>query len=229
MSYADKYINHILNIECGRARFADFAAYTLNAVKAPGLPAALAAQAAPLGAAQAAFLADVVKRTGGGGTAQGNTATENEQWDVIRAFVAKTDVVTIQPAYFDNAAGLNAIYPAKLSGLTKATKGTRLAKLEAYVKALEAAAPALTAAPGAAARQLLVAYRAVADVKDTGENAVASTIEALGPKAVALCWALWDVHCTGLAAYSRTPDRAAVLFNYGLLPKKKRGKAKPTV
>ncbi len=223
MLYADKYDNHFLNITCGRARFADFAGYTVNALKAAGTPAALAALAGPLASAQAAFLTDVARRTTGGGSTQDNTQAEDTQWTAIRAFLAETDTVTLRPAYFKNAVGLQAIYPAKLGGLTEATKGTRLAKFEAYVQALEAAAPRLTPAPGKAARKLLDAYRAVADTKDTGENAVAGLIQQLGPQAVALCEALFDVHCTGLATYSRTPALAAALFNYGLLPKKKRG------
>ena len=66
MLYADKYANHFLNISCGRARFADFAAFTLNALKAPGAAPALAALAPPLAAAHAAFAADVVRRIGTG-------------------------------------------------------------------------------------------------------------------------------------------------------------------
>ena len=227
MLYDDKYANHFLNIVCGRARFADFALYTVNALKAAGTPPALAALAAPLGTAQAAFLTDVAKRTTGGGGSQDNTLAENTQWTAIHAFLTETDVVTIRPAYFKDAVGLKAIYPAQLGGLTEATKGTRLAKFEAYVLALEAAAPKLTAAPGKAARKLLEAYRVVADAKDTGENAVAGLIQQLGPKAVALCEALFDVHCTGLAAYARTPAQAAALFNYGLLPNRTSRAAKP--
>jgi hypothetical protein len=223
MLFEDKYENHFLNIECGRARFVDFATFTLNAVKATGVPAALAALAPGLTTAITAFGTDVVTRTATSGTTQTNTATEDEQWKVIKAFITATDVKTVQPAYFENAKGLTKIYPNKLGGLTQAKKGVRLSLFEAYVQALEAATPVLTDVPGKAARALLVQYRAVAATKDSAESGVNALIKQLGPKAEAVCWALWDVHCNALAAYPRNPKQAAGFFNYTLLPAKKRG------
>ena len=223
MLFEDKYENHFLNISCGRARFVDFATFTLNAVKAAGAPAALAALAPGLNTVIGAFGADVVTRTTTGGTTQTNTATEDQQWTAIQAFITATDVKTVQPAYFDNAKGLTKIYPNKLSSLTQALKGVRLTRFEAYVQALEAATPVLTDAPGKAARALLKQYRDVAATKDSGESGVATLIKQLGPKAEAVCWALWEVHCNALSAHSRNPEQAAGYFNYTLLPPKKRG------
>lgn len=228
MLYADKYENHFLNIDCGRARFADFSRFTLNALKSSTTPA-LTALGPGFDATLQAFSADVVTRTGSGGATQGETASENAQWDAIKAFISRTDKVAVQPAFIDHPEGLKTIYPAKLSGLTQATKGTRLAKLEAYVKALEAAAPTLPAKVGQDARKLFINYRTLADTKDAGQTAVATLIQELGPEAVALCEALWQVHCTALAAYYATPHLAATYFNYGLLPtykhKPKKGEA----
>ena len=227
MLYADKYDNHFLHIDCGRARFADFSRFTLNAVQQAAAPPALAALAADFAKTLQAFSDDVVTRTTSGGTAQDNTAAEDTQWTAIKAFIGRTDTVSVQPAFVDDAKGLKAIYPARLSGLTQASKGTRQAKFEAYVQALEAAAPTLTAAPGKAARKLFVAYQQLADTKDAGETDVSTLIQQLGPKAVALCESLWQVHCTALATYFATPHLAAAYFHYGLLPTKKRGPKKP--
>lgn len=222
MRYDDKYDNHFLHIECGRSRFADFATHTLNALAAPGTPAALHALGQGLAKTLQSFQADVVTRTGRDGTTQAHTKDEDDQWDDIRAFITKTDVTLVRPAYFERT-DLSTLYPAKLSGLTASPKPRRLTNFEAYTQALEAAhrAGILPAAPGKAARQLLEAYRQVADEKDRGESSTSTLIEALGPQAEAVCWALWDVHCAALAQYSRQPRLAAALFDYSLLPKRK--------
>lgn len=227
MLYADKYDNHFLNIDCGRARFADFSRFTGNALGQASAPPALAALAPGFAKTLQAFADDVVTRTGRGGTTQGNTEAEDAQWAAIKAFISRTDKVAVQPAFVDNPAGLSAIYPARLSGLTQASKGTRLAKFAAYVQALEAAAPALAAKAGQDARQLLKDYQALADEKDAGQADVSTLIQQLGPKAVALCEALWQAHCVALATHWATPHLAAAYFNYGLLPAKKRGPGKP--
>ena len=226
MLYDDKYLNHFFNISCGRARLVDFAGYTVNATKAPGVPAAVAAKGLALADKREAFMASVVKRLAGSGSTQTNTKNEQDQWDDIHDFLTETDVKIIRPAYFGKP-GIADIYPAKLGGLTASTQAKRLPNFEAYTEALEANEALLTAAPGKAARKLLEAYRAVADAKDQGESGVATLIQDMGPEAVALCWALWDVHCAGLAAYPRNPEKAAALFNYGLLPRKKRGAKQP--
>ncbi|WP_210513672.1 hypothetical protein [Hymenobacter terricola] len=227
MLFDDKYDNHFLHIDCGRAKFITFADYTLTAVSKPDAPAALAALAPALALVLAAFGGHVVARTGGGGTAQTATATEDGQWTAIKAFITETDVKAVRPAYFGNDEGLLTIYPAKLGGLTQASKATRLTKFEAYVQALEGAAALLTAAPGQAARLLLKDYRAVASTKAGTKSGVTALIGKLGPEAEAVCWALWDVHCAGLAVYARSPRLAAALFDYALLPTKKRGTPPP--
>lgn len=75
MIYADKYDNHFLNIECGRKRFTDFATYTLNALEVPGMPALLAALAAPLRTVLASFSDKVVARVGTDGSTQDKTTS----------------------------------------------------------------------------------------------------------------------------------------------------------
>jgi len=226
MIYDDKYDNHFLNIECGRKRFTDFATYTLNALEVPGMPALLKALAPPLRTVLASFGDKVVDRVGTDGSTKDNTADEDDQWDDIQEFITETDVKVVRPAFFKKP-GLNKIYPNRLRGLTQSKKTDRLTNFEAYVKALEAAEDLLTDAPGKAARKLLVDYRKVAITKDQGESQEATLIELLGPEAEALCWALWDVHCTALQVYARTPAQAAALFDYGGLPRRKsRAKAK---
>jgi hypothetical protein len=220
MLYADKYDNHFLHIECGRKRFTDFATYTLNALGLPGRPDGLAALADPLREKLASFSGKVVERVGTDGSTKDNTADEDDQWDDIQEFIHETDVKVVKPAYYGKP-GLNKVYAVGLKGLTQSKKPDRLPNFEAYVKALEAAKDLLTTAPGKAARQLLEDYRRVATTKDQGESSEATLIELLGPEAEAVCWALWDVHCTGLQVYARTPDQAAALFDYGLLPRRK--------
>lgn len=226
MLYDDKYANHFFNIECGRARFGDFAGYTLTAIQAPDMPAALTALVPGLEEVLTDFRADVVTRIGADGITQENTETEDDVWDDIHEFLTETDVVVLRPAYFKNPKGLKKIYPNKFGALTESAKSTRLDNFEAYTQALEAAEAVITNVPGKAARKLLEKYRTVAETKDAGQSGVASIIQRLGPKAEAVCWALWDVHCAGLAAFSRQPKRVKSLFNYGLLPRKKRGAKK---
>jgi hypothetical protein len=226
MLFDDKYDNHFLNIVCGRARFIKFGDYTLTAIQAADMPAGVMALTPGLKAALADFRADVVTRIGADGTTQANTETEDDQWDDIHEFLTRTDVKILRPAYFDDAKGLKEIYPQKLGGLTESTKPNRLPNFEAYTLALEAAEDIITDAPGKAARKLLEKYRDVAETKDAGESGVASIIQLLGPKAEAVCWALWDVHCAGLHAFSRQPKRVKALFDYGQLPRKKRGAKK---
>lgn len=134
----------------------------------------------------------------------------------------------VRPAFYKKT-GLNKIYPNKLRGLTQSKKTDRLTKFEAYAKALEDARELLTGAPGKAAHKLLAEYRKVAVSKDQGESQEATLIELLGPEAEVVCWALWDVHCTSLQEYSRTPTQAAALFDYGSLPRKKRLSKKKAV
>lgn len=221
MIYDDKYAIHFFNIECGRARFGDFGDYALTAIKAPGMPAALAALAPPLEAALTDFRGDVVTRIGADGITQVNTETEDDVWDDIHEFLTRTDVIILRPAYFDDKKGLKEIYPHKLGGITESLKPNRLTNFEAYTQALEAAKDVITDAPGKAARKLLEKYRKVAETKDAGQSGLAGLIERLGPKAEAVCWALWDVHCAALHVFSREPKRAKALFNYGLLPRRK--------
>ena len=223
MRYAEKYENHFLNIVAGRARFGEFAAYTLNALGAAGVPAPVTDLKAPLEEALVTFRTFVVERASGSGDTQTQTASENEQWQLMREFITDTDVVLLKPTYHKEKATLLTFYPQKISGLRQATKSLRISRFTAYVQALEAAADKIGAEAGQQARALLDTYQQVANTKDLAESTVADLIQELSPAAEALCWALWDVHCAALYAYRRTPGRAAALFDYALLPIKKRG------
>ena len=223
MRYADKYENHFLNIVAGRARFAEFALYTLNAVGAAGTAAPVAKLKAPLQVALDTFQAFVVDRATGSGDTQAQTATENEQWTLMRTFILDTDVELLKPTYNKDKPALKTFYPQKISGLRQATKSLRQSRFEAYVEALEAAEAKIGPEAGKQARALLATYKNISDNKDAAESAVASIIQELDPASEALRWALWDVHCAALSAYSRNPGKAGALFDYSLLPVKKRG------
>ena len=218
MRYAEKYENHFLNITAGRARFGEFATYTLNALAAPGLPKVVTDQRTPLRTVLDVFMNFVADRTGSGGGTQTQTATEDQQWELMKKFIKQTDVKLIQPAYYDDPAALKTFYPNKLGELTQANKNVRIPRFTAYVKALEAAEEKIGPEAGQEARELLTTYQTIANTKDTAESTVADLIKELGPAANDLCWALWDVHCAALHAYSRNPGRAAALFDYSLLP-----------
>ena len=222
MMYADKYQNHFLFIVAGRARFATFARYVLNGLRLPGTPAALQALVPAFEEALTKFEAGIVRRVAGGGTAQGSTATEEEQWALIKTFIHNTDVEVVKPAYHKSPADLLKIYPDKLSGLTQTKHDFRLSRLTAYTEALEARKGKITDAPGKAARALLDDYEEVADTKQGAEKAVADTIAALGPDAEALCRALWEVHTLALYTFRAAPAQAAAFFDYDLLPQNKR-------
>ena len=216
--YADKYLNHFLFIVAGRARFATFARYTLNALKRPKAPKTLAALAPAFEQLLAKFEAGVVQRVTGAGTTQGSTATEVEQWKLIRAFISQLDVETVKPAYHASAPDLLNIYPDKLSGLTQAKLDLRLSRFTAYTLALEAREVRITKTPGIEARQLLNDYAEVADAKQGDEKDVADTISSLGTDATALCGGLWSVHTLALYTFGNEPGKAADYFDYNLLP-----------
>ena len=218
MMYAEKYLNHFLFIVAGRARFATFARYVLNALRLPGTPDVLQNLIPVFEAALVKFEAGIVKRVAGGGAAQGSTATEGEQWDLIKAFIHTTDVEVVQPAYHASAPDLLTIYPDKLGGLTQSKHDFRLSRFTAYAEALEARAGKITKGPGNAARLLLEAYKKVADTKQGTEKAVTDTIATLGPDAKALCAVLWEVHTLALYTFRATPALAAAFFDYDLLP-----------
>ena len=218
MMYADKYVNHFLFIVAGRGRFATFARFTLNALKRPGTDKALAALVPAFEAQLTKFEGGVTQRVAGAGTTQGNTATEDEQWKAIQAFIHNLDVETVQPAYHKSAADLKGIYPDKLSGLTQAKLALRLSRFTAYTLALEARYKKIKADPGQAARLLLNDYAEVADLKQGDEKDVSDTITALGADAAALCAGLWSVHTLALYTFQADPGQAANFFDYNLLP-----------
>ena len=154
----------------------------------------------------------------GGGATQGSTASEGEQWDAIKAFIHTTDIEVVQPAYHASAPDLLAIYPDKLGGLTQSKHDFRFSCFTVYTEALEAREEKITEAPGKAARVLLEAYKTVADTKQGAEKAVTDIIATLGPDALALCAALWEVHTLALYTFRATPALAAAFFDYDLLP-----------
>lgn len=221
MMYADKYLNHFLFIVAGRARFAAFARYVLNAIRRPGTPEVLLELADAFEVILVKFEKGLVQRVAGAGATQGNTATEEEQWTLIKAFINKNQIEVVNPAYHESAKDMLAIYPDKLGGLTQSKHDFRLSRFTAYTEALEARAERISEAPGVAARLLLLDYKEVYDIKQSDEKGVTDTIATLGPDAKALCWALWGIHTTALNFYKDTPELAAAFFDYDILPQHK--------
>ncbi|MBC7448861.1 MAG: hypothetical protein H7330_12465 [Hymenobacteraceae bacterium] len=242
MAYQDdKYENFMAGLGLSRPVLAKFADFTVEAVAAPGVDAAIVARAAGLKPARDAYREEIVDRTGAGGTSQTGTATEEEAFADFKAFIQTTNVSTMQPYLLTRATLADTFYPDQLRGLTQAPKKHRLARLTAYTKALEAettlpalpvpaGAPAGTVAqrPGVAARALLTAYQAATTVKVKARTSLKDAIADLSPAGKALVHALWGVHCAALNVHWEDPKQARKYFDYANLPHRvTRAKAKP--
>lgn len=222
----DKYENFMANIRAARPVLAAFADFTVAAVGAAGVDALLTAQLPGLTAARAAFQTSLVTRTTGSGRRQTGTSSEDTAFAAFKAFIKDTDTRHLQPYFLDHPAEGATFYPDKLGGLTQAPKPKRLSRLTAYTQALEAAPPPAQAAAGSAlpptlgaqARALLVAYAAADAVRTSGRTTLQDTIASLGPDAVALAEALWDVHTAALFVHRRDPQQARKYFDYASLP-----------
>lgn len=225
----DKYENFLATLRASRPVLAAFADFTVAAVGAAGVDALIAAQLPGLAAARADFRTGLVERTAGSGSTQTGTSSEETAFAAFKAFLTDTNTRYLQPRFLDHPTEEAIFYPDKLGGLTQARVGKRLARLTAYTQAVEAAAgaAALPAALGPQARALLTAYAATADTKATGRAHLQDTIAGLGPDAVALAEALWDVHTAALFAHRRAPLQARKYFDYASLPSRASKPAKP--
>lgn len=219
MRYASKYDNHFLNIQCGRARFADFADFTRKALRAEGLDPMLAGLLPAFEAAYTIFAEGVKDRTTGSGETQRGTSSTDTVWGQVQNLITELHNTKVLPAYYDKPEELLALYPDQRSGLTQAPLALRMPRLTAYVEALEARAATVGADAGQRARTLLGQYEATYTAKQQANKDTADTIADLGPDAVAVCEQLWAVHLAALWVYRTQTAKARAFFNYGLLPK----------
>ena len=214
----DKYENFFLHLKGSREALATFADFTATAVAAPGVDALIAGHGAALTAAVAQMRADLVNRRGQAGSAQASTGAEQQAFDNFRAFIQETDTKVLRPYLYDHASEEKTYYPDKLAGLTKALVKDRPTRLAAYVKALQAAPDDAVKARAAAAATLLKAYTKAADTKTKTRTDLKETIGDLGPGAVAVAEALYDVHTAACYVHRRAPQQARRYFDYARLP-----------
>ena len=224
--YHDLYTNHFSNIRCSRPTFLGFLNYTATAL-ADSPTAALQALHPGLLAAAAALGGTVVAREGQDGTGQSLTRSKKDVLRAMRVFVQDTNAVALVPAYRQQPDKLKELLPQGLMHLTDANTTDFPVRFQAFAAALAAHAAVLTAAPGKAAAKLLAELTAATTAKDAGLKVAKETIGSLGGQWGHACQLLWQVHCTALGACWEKPEQAEIYFNYGLLPRRTGGKAKP--
>ena len=241
MAYQDeKYENHFLAIVAGTSRAAllTFASFSVAAVGRAGVPASVADRAAPLGAAHNAYRDEVVQRIGAGGASKAGTQTEQQAFELFKAFIQRYDATALSGYLFDRPAQVGTYYPDRLEGLTQAIKKARLARLTAYTEALKNADATLPAAaqlpavpvapgapagtppqrPGAAAQALLDAYVAAATTRTASRTGLKKETLDVTPAGQTLAEELWAVHCFALGAHWQAPAQAKKYFDYAHLP-----------
>lgn len=216
--YDERYDNHFRRLQASRDTLATFADFTLDALLPAGVARLLRDERPALQAALDTFRKGLSGRTTGDGQRQSGTQTENEAFILLKELVRATNQKLLQPRFVDYPAEEALFYPDKLGGLTQAPKTKRLTRFTAYVEQLEGHSEANLQAAGAQTKALLTAYTAATTVKNKGSKAVKDTISALGPDALTLADALWDVHCAALYVHRREPAKAPTYFNYALLP-----------
>ena len=214
----DKYENFFKNLKISREGLATFGNFTATAVAASGVDALIAGHGADLTAAVAAFRQDMVTRRGQAGGSQTGTSAEQTAFDKFKAFIQATDVKVLKPYLFDHADEHDTYYPDHLAGLTQAPVEERPTRLTAYTLALEKSADKTVQAQGAPARGLLTAYTKVAATKTKTRTDLQETISDLGPAALAVVEALWDVHTAAAYVHRRAPLDARRYFDYASLP-----------
>jgi len=214
----DKYENFFLHLKASREGLAKFGDFTATAVAAPGVDALIADHGAALVAAVAGLRADMVTRRGLAGGSQAGTSAEQTAYDVFKAFIQATDVKVLKPYLFDHADEHDSYYPDNLAGLTQAAVEDRLTRLTAYTKALEGAADKTVLAQGAPARALLKQYIKATTTKTKTRTDLQQTISDLGPAALVVAEALWDVDTAARYAHRRAPMDARRYFDYANLP-----------
>ncbi|QNH62140.1 hypothetical protein [Hymenobacter sediminicola] len=224
--YDEQYENHFLNIRASRAVFLQFAQYTATALA--GTPsAALKKLTAPFQQLVTDLEQGLTARAGQAGSGQGGTLTQDEAIGQIQEFVRETNDVLLVPRYRKQPATLRELLPQGLDYLTGAAKKDLPTRFEAFVKKLEAYAADLGAQPATDGRALLAALATATTARTKTRLAETATISTLGTDWRALCEALWQVHCVGLAEYYQEPAKARTLFAYHLLKSRNGGKKKP--
>ncbi len=224
----DKYENFFLNLKASREVLAAFGDFTATAVAAPGVPALVAGEGDGLLAAVAALRADMVARQGQSGGSQTGTSTEQTAFEAFKTFVQATDTKVLKPYLYDHADQRDTYYPDNLDGLTQALVKDRLTRLTAYTEALEKTTDKTVAAQGAPARALLKAYVQALTIKTKARTDLQQTISELGPAALVLAEALYDVHTAACYAHRRQPLLARQYFDYAGLPNRVYPKKKAT-
>ena len=218
----DKYENFFLNLKVTPEALATFGDFTATAVAAPGVEALIAGHGKALAATVAALREDIVARRGQGGSSQTGTSTEQSAFAAFKVFLTATDKKVLTPYLYDHADERPTYYPDKLAGLTQAPVKLRLTRLTAYTEALEAAPDKAVRDQAAPARALLTAYTAATSTKTKARTELQGAISELGPAAVAVAEALWDVDTAARYAHRRTPAKARQYFNYASLPNRSR-------
>ncbi|MDO7845180.1 hypothetical protein Q5H92_02350 [Hymenobacter sp. M29] len=145
----------------------------------------------------------------------------------MRVFVQHTNAAKLVPTYLEHPEKLKELLPQGLMHLTDANTTDLPVRFEAFAQALSAHAAALGADLGQDANALLAELTAATTAKDAGLKVAKETIGALGGQWAQATRLLWQVHCTALGAFWEHPAQAEAYFNYGLLPNRTGGKAKP--
>jgi hypothetical protein len=223
----DKYENFFLHLRVGREGLVQFADFTATAVAAPGVDALIAGPGVALATATAALRAELATRQGQGGSSQTGTGAEGKVYAAFKTFVRAIDKKVLGGYFYDHAEERATYYPDGLEGLTDAPVKARLTRLTAYTEALEASPDAAVKAQGAPARALLLQYTAASTTKTKARTDLQDTIDDLGPAAVAVAEALWDVHTAALYVHRRQPAQARKYFDYPRLPGRAGGKRAP--
>ncbi|MDQ2770863.1 MAG: hypothetical protein M3Y54_10215 [Bacteroidota bacterium] len=225
--YHDLYTNHFANIRCSRPTFLAFLDYSVTA-SAASSEAPVKALSAALQAAADTLGGSVVAREGQSATGQTLTRSKKDVLRAMRVFVQDTNAVLLVPTYRTTPDKLKELLPQGLMHLTEAN-GTNLpVRFEAFAQALAAHKVALGPAPAKTAADLLAELAAAAQAKDAGLKVAKETIGALGGHWAQATNLLWQLHCTALAAHWEQPALAEAYFNYGLLPRRSGGRAKPS-
>lgn len=223
----DKYENFFLNLRASREGLVKFADFTATAVAAPGVDALIAGHGEGLANALAGLRAELVARRGQGGSSQSGTSAEETAFETFKTFLQATDAKVLKPYLYDHADEHDTFYPDNLTGLTQAPLKDRLTRLTAYTEALEAAPEAALKTQGAAARALLKKYDKARAAKTQARTSLQDTIGKLGPAALAVAEALWDVDTAARYAHRRAPQQARRYFDYASLPNRAGAPRKP--
>lgn len=220
---SDKYENFFLHMKVSKEGFVNFGDFTATALAASGVDALIAGHGPAVAAAVADLRTELVTRKGQGGGSQRGTGAEGTAFKAFKTFVQATDKKVLGGYLYDHADERAAYYPDGLSGLTQAPVKDRLTRLTAYTEALEASEAAALKTQGAPARTLLANYVAATTTKIKARTDLQDTIDDLGPAAIVVAEALWDVHTAACYVHRRAPRQARKYFDYAGLPGRKGG------